>query len=395
MNQDADAQNLGASEAGEETCKPESDIKQVNDELVLLPIVITTNLPNNHNNRISSSSTTDQAANATNGSSGAALRPDEIAPNHIAWSLLDSKDGRLLCCGSRKIANRPGELASAIDELNTQIGARNFLPITCGPLTLRQNLHPASFRAKIELADSFYRYADLVDQFWSNREQAKEAQPACYLDERQYELDGRHQFTATSANYCYCCDTTYYAHHTATLRPDGQMSFDLYPPASAQPHLYPPPLLPHLSQQPPREQANPNYGLRSALQSEHAGAKPDKSGHDQEVKPAQEQCEGDDPNKMPTRDDSVKTGGGESHNDDQINLAPYSEMSGHNFEEPSASGINISDSNNIRSVSSGSSYSRKNSNLNFSFHPLSNTEAERNEMQQVDEILKCKSFSLI
>lgn len=199
--------------------KQESQSQQSNqEELILLPIIVTSNLPNHqsldqqqqqysqfsnrpppvvqfnqaaehhqHQHNISSAQrnhhyqhqlTAPSSSQPADSSpiwapqSGAALRADQVAVDWICWELVSARSGQLLASGSHHVANEPRELKLALDKLQAQLGRvhsdwrARFLPLTCGPLSLRQHLLPAAFRSKVRLERNFYRYCDLLKEIW-------------------------------------------------------------------------------------------------------------------------------------------------------------------------------------------------------------------------------------
>lgn len=62
-------------------------------------------------------------------------------------------------------ARRLQLLINAPNQLDADVSGKRCLLLTCGPMHLRQHLHPAALRAKLELADHYNEYADLSKDF--------------------------------------------------------------------------------------------------------------------------------------------------------------------------------------------------------------------------------------
>lgn len=324
----------------------------MSQRILLLPLFVTTNLPNNQQGQqiISNTDQSQAQANATstsNAQSGAALSPDEIALDSLAWELLDGATGKSLCSGSRHIGNKPAELAEAISELTNKLDGRQFVPITCGPLSLRQNLHPAAFRAQLELPDCMFQYLDLLNEFWSSRQLKPTVQSSIYpsYEGSSYEI-----------HRCYCCDTTY--HEQQNPNPYG---------------LY------QSSQVYSSQISGSNSSLNGSPEGQVECRDSESSSLDNSTSPSSSSSSTSASNSRNKIEESQENNNQEEIPSGQSNFAPFLTVLG------------ATNQAEMNLANTGGSQK----NLNFSYQLQSNTEAERNEMEQLEEVLKCKLFPLI
>lgn len=115
--------------------------------------------------------------------------------------------------------------------------------LTCGPLDLRQHLHPAALRAEVKLAEHYNEYIDLSKEFNSRYGKGQNSSASSSVStcsslsssaasSAYASLSGNSaEANAVNQQFCYCCDYSfayepsfadYYS--TAHLGPELQQS---------------------------------------------------------------------------------------------------------------------------------------------------------------------------